>query len=151
MNHLDKIGTQSKQNFAPKRSETAEIHYEKEIHLPICVLQSTYPVCSRPGRSRHRVDAMLASGALSGPTTPAKGATQIQTSGGPHKLSIRDRQLVESLKNRGAHVIADYGNFVLLDANDALANSLAGNASGEIVDYNNLILLNARTIDTQYA
>ena len=92
---------------------------------------------------------MLASRALSGPTTPAKGATQIQTSGGPHKLSIRDRQLVESLKNRGAHVIADYGNFVLLDANDALANSLAGNASAEIVDYNNLILLNARTIDTR--
>ena len=85
---------------------------------------------------------------LSGPTTPAKGANQIQTSAGSHKLSIRDRQLAESLKNRGAHVIADYGNFVLLEANDALANSLAGNASAEIVDYNNLILLNARTIDT---
>ena len=45
-------------------------------------------------------------------------------------------------------VVADYGNFVLLQANDALANSLAGNANAQVVDYNNLVLLNAKTIDT---
>ncbi len=91
---------------------------------------------------------LFGSGALPRPTTPAKGVSQDQAGAGSHKLSIRDRQLAESLKNRGARVVADYGNFMLLDANDALANSLAGNANAEIVDYNNLILLNARTIDT---
>jgi len=91
---------------------------------------------------------LFGSGALQRPTTPAKGASQGQAGGGPRKLSVRDRQLVESLKDRGARVVADYGNFVLLDANDALANSLARNAGAENVDYNNLILLNAKTIDT---
>jgi hypothetical protein len=47
-----------------------------------------------------------------------------------------------------ARVVADYGNFVLLEADDALANSVTGNANTEVVDYNNLILLNAKTIDT---
>jgi hypothetical protein len=91
---------------------------------------------------------LFGSGALSGPTTPAKGASQGQASGTSHKLSVRDRQLAESLKDRGARVVGDYGNFVLLEANDSLANSVAGNASAEVVDYNNLILLNAQTIDT---
>jgi hypothetical protein len=91
---------------------------------------------------------LFGSGALSGATTSAKGASQGQTSSASHKLSVRDRQLAESLKDRGARVVADYGNFVLLEANDALANSVAGNASAQVVDHNNLILLNAKTIDT---
>ena len=45
---------------------------------------------------------LFGSGALSGPTTRAKGASQSQSGAGSHKLSIRDRQLVESLKDRGA-------------------------------------------------
>jgi subtilisin family serine protease len=85
---------------------------------------------------------------ISGPAALAQGPSANQKAAARHKLSVRDHQLAESLKDRGARVVADYGNFVLLDANDALANSLAGNASAEIVDYNNLILLNARTIDT---
>src|SRR5882724_11991072 len=91
---------------------------------------------------------LFGSGALSGATTSAKGASQGQTGSAAHKLSVRDRQLAESLKDRGARVVADYGNFVLLEANDALANSVAGNASAQVVDHNNLILLNAKTIDT---
>lgn len=85
-------------------------------------------------------------GMISGPSALAQGANQ--KTAASHKLSVRDRQLAESLKNRGARVVADYGSFVLLEANDALANSVAGNASAEIVDYNNRILLNAKTIDT---
>jgi hypothetical protein len=65
-----------------------------------------------------------------------------------HKLSVRDRQLALSLKDRGASVIADYGGFVLVEANDSLTKSVAGNSQVETVDRNNLILLNAKTINT---
>ena len=85
-------------------------------------------------------------GMMSGPSALAQGANQ--KAAASHKLSVRDRHLAESLKSRGARVVADYGSFVLLEANDALANSVAGNASADIVDYNNLILLNARRINT---
>ena len=85
-------------------------------------------------------------GMMSGPSALAQGANQKAEAS--HKLSVHDRHLAESFKSRGARVVADYGSFVLLEANDALANSVAGNASAEIVDYNNLILLNARRINT---
>ena len=92
--------------------------------------------------------ALFGPGIISGPSALAQGAKPNQRTAPSHKLSVRDRQVAESLKDRGAHVVADYGNFVLLEANDALANSVNGNANAEIVDYNNLILLNAKTIDT---
>src|SRR5882724_845999 len=92
--------------------------------------------------------ALVGTGIISGPSALAQGAKPNQRTAASHKLSVRDRQVAESLKDRGAHVVADYGNFVLLEANDALANSVSGNANTEVVDYNNLILLNAKTIDT---
>ena len=66
-------------------------------------------------------------GIMSGPSALAQGTNQ--RAAASHKLSVRGRHLAESLKSRGAHVVADYGSFVLLEANDALANSVAGNAS----------------------
>src|SRR6266487_5107907 len=78
--------------------------------------------------------ALFAPGIISGPCALAQGGNSSQKTAAPHKLSVRDRQLAKSLKDRGARVIADYGSFVLLEANDVLAKSAAGNANAEIVD-----------------
>jgi subtilisin family serine protease len=92
--------------------------------------------------------ALFGPGIVSSPSALAQGANSSQKNGASHKLSVRDRQFAESLRDRGARLVADYGSFVLLEANDALTNSVAGNPQAEIADYNNLILLNAKTIDT---
>ena len=64
--------------------------------------------------------------------------------GALHKISVRDRQTVNALTSQGARVIADYGSYVLLQANDALANT----KGAQLVDENNVISLNAGAIDT---
>ena len=64
-----------------------------------------------------------------------------------HKISVSDKKLVETLKAQGGRVIADYGSFVLMEANDAVANSL-NSRDAQIVDENNLVLLNSGAIDT---
>ena len=64
--------------------------------------------------------------------------------GGLHKVSVTDRQTVNALTSQGARVIADYGSYVLLEANDALANT----KGAQVVDENNLVSLNAGAIDT---
>src|SRR5215813_13385396 len=77
-------------------------------------------------------------GLLSGQSATSQTGSANQ--GSPrHKLSVRDPQLVTSLKNRGALVVGDYGSFVLLETDDALTRSVAGNPQAEIVDHNNLI------------
>ena len=115
---------------------------EKEIQFTIAILDSAYfsRFACRPVRCLsgvlwrwHSLKSLRAS-------TPGNAAS--------HKLSVRDRQLAESLKARGARVVDDYGSFVLLEANDALTRSVAGNPQAEIADHNNQILLNAGTIDT---
>ena len=78
-----------------------------------------------------------------------RGQSKIRKSGALHKVSVSDPQLVQTLKSQGARVIADYGSFVLLEVNDAVASSLTSNRNAQIVDENNLILLNAGTIDTR--
>src|SRR5262245_8255710 len=83
---------------------------------------------------------LFGSGALSGPNTKAQAGAGGGTNGGSHKLSVRDRQLAASLKDRGAHVVSDYGSSVLLEANDSLVQSVAGNTKAQLVDYNNLLL-----------
>ena len=65
-----------------------------------------------------------------------------------HKISVDDGKLVQSLQARGGRVIADYGSFVLLEANDSAASSLTKKQNAQIVDENNLVLLNAGAIDT---
>src|SRR5215470_15599181 len=77
--------------------------------------------------------ALFASGAFSS----ADGANPRQKSSGMHKLSVRDRQLVALLKDRGAQIIADYGGFVLLEANDTLTRDAVSTGKAETVDYNN--------------
>ena len=61
-----------------------------------------------------------------------------------HKISVTDRQTVSALTSQGARVIADYGSYVLLQANDALANT----KGAQLVDENNVVSLNAGAIDT---
>ena len=68
--------------------------------------------------------------------------------GDVHKVSVSDPQLAQTLKSQGGRVIADYGSFVLLEVNAAVANSLTASSSAQIVDENNLVLLNAGAIDT---
>src|SRR6266404_2103399 len=68
-----------------------------------------------------------------------------------HKISVSDKQLVQTLKAQGGRVVGDYGGFVLIEANDAVANSVANNRDAQIVDENNLVLLNAGAIDTSTA
>ena len=65
-----------------------------------------------------------------------------------HKISVGDRQLVEILKSQGGRVVGDYGSFVLMEANNAAANSLTNGRDAQVVDENNLVMLNAGTIDT---
>jgi subtilisin-like proprotein convertase family protein len=74
---------------------------------------------------------------------------QNQTPVAAHKVSVSDPQLVQTLKSQGARVIADYGSFVLLEANDKMAGLVVNNRNAQIVDENNLVLLNAGTIDTR--
>ena len=93
--------------------------------------------------------ALFAFHAFPGASALAQGPEQNQKSGTLHKVSVSDPQLVETLKSQGARVIADYGSFVLLEADDAAAGSLTNNRNAQIVDENNLVLLNAGTIDTR--
>ncbi len=44
--------------------------------------------------------------------------------------------------------MVDYGNFVLVDVNEAAAINLSNNPAVDVLEENNLILLNAGTIDT---
>jgi subtilase family protein len=67
--------------------------------------------------------------------------------GSVHKITVTDRQTVNALTLQGAQVIADYGSYVLLQANDALANT----KGAQVVDENNVISLNAGAIDTTAA
>ena len=65
-----------------------------------------------------------------------------------HKIHVQDLQLADQLVAQGAHVIADYGTYRLLETNTALAQSLTPGVQAEIHDDNNLILLNAGALDT---
>src|SRR5215475_8210047 len=80
--------------------------------------------------------AFFGPGIISGPSTLAQGMGANQNDAARHKVSVRDHQLAEALERRGAHLVADYGAFTVLETNDALADSMAGNPKAEVVDYN---------------
>ncbi len=71
--------------------------------------------------------------------------------GNQHKLHVQDQMLALELQTRGARVIADYGSYKLMEADTAMAQSLAPSAQVELRDDNNLILLHARPLDTTSA
>ncbi len=56
---------------------------------------------------------------------------------------------MQALKANGGRVIADYGSFVLLEVNDALAAEVENSSNAQIVDENNVVMLNAGAIDTR--
>ena len=65
---------------------------------------------------------LLAFDAFPGASARAQGSKQNQKSGPLHKVSVSDPQLIQTLKSRGARVIADYGSFVLLEVNGVARN-----------------------------
>jgi hypothetical protein len=76
--------------------------------------------------------------------TAVPTATNYRSPGSLHKISVSDRQIANGLTARGARLIADYGSYVLLEANEALANT----KGAQMVDENNLVSLNSGAIDT---
>ena len=76
--------------------------------------------------------ALFAFHAVPGASAMAQGPEQNRKSGALHKVSVSDRQLVETLKSQGARVIADYGSFVLLEVNDEVASGLTNNRNAQI-------------------
>ena len=80
---------------------------------------------------------------LRAPSATAQGTGQ------KHKIAVSDRQLLASLTAQGAQVVADYGSYVLLNANDQVANNLRNTRGAELVDDYNKVLLNSGAIDTQ--
>ena len=85
------------------------------------------------------------------PSSASEVATSnYRSPGNLHKVSVSGSpQLVQALKANGGRVIADYGSFVLLEVNDAVADGLVNSNHAQIVDENNLVLLNAGAIDTR--
>lgn len=67
---------------------------------------------------------------------------------GRHKLRVSDPRLVAQLINQGARLIADYGSFQILSADENTAQKVTKNDSVSFRDEDNLILLNAGTLDT---
>ena len=67
-----------------------------------------------------------------------------------HKVSVSGNPpMVQTLKAGGGRIIADYGSFVLLEVNEAVAQGLANSETARVVDENNVIQLNAGAIDTR--
>ncbi len=86
--------------------------------------------------------------AFSGASANASDQDQVQKSG-LHKVSVTDPQVAETLKSRGARLIADYGSFTMFNVSDAQVNNLPESRYIRKADENNLVFLNAATIDTQ--
>ena len=84
------------------------------------------------------------------PSASELATSNYRSPGDLHKVSVSGSpQMVQALKANGGRVIADYGSFVLLEVNDAVADGLANSTEAQIVDENNLVLLNAGAIDTK--
>ncbi len=93
--------------------------------------------------------ALLAFHATSSPSANAQEQpAEPQPLQTKHKISVSDRSQIEKLQELGARIIADYGSFILMEANEAAVRSAANVHGTQSADHNNLILLNAGTIDT---
>src|SRR5207244_5010025 len=71
-----------------------------------------------------------------GTQSDLQGEGGYRSPGDRHKVSVSDRQLVAGLKSEGGRVIADYGSFVLLEVNGAMADSLTSSRNAQIIDEN---------------
>lgn len=84
---------------------------------------------------------------------PAKPARQVRpvgyrSTGGRHKLRVHDAQLASALRRQGARLVADYGSFQILSADEKTAVNFSQSDFVEWRDEENLILLNAGSLDT---
>ncbi|MGO8765724.1 MAG: S8 family serine peptidase [Limisphaerales bacterium] len=68
----------------------------------------------------------------------------------PHKLRVTDPALTQSMLAQGARLIADYGGFQLVEADDSIATNFISPKIEPEDDYNQ-IKLNAATLDTTTA
>src|ERR1700751_2533447 len=63
--------------------------------------------------------------AYSGASASEQSSASMSKLGPLHKVSVTNPEEVQTLTSQGARVIADYGSFTLLDADESLVNSLS--------------------------
>src|SRR5205085_5631915 len=82
--------------------------------------------------------------------TPIKlpGNTGYRSPAEQHKLKVSDGELARQLVARGATLVADYGSYLLLEADSATAAALTSSDAIELSDEQNLVMLNTGAIDT---
>ncbi len=117
----------------------------------IVVAQNTVLPAANSGlaqRHAQNVNATTLAAAETAKAPVAIASDGYRSPGNLHKISVSDAKLVQSIKAQGGRVIADYGSFVLMEANGTVASSVTGSGNAEVVDENNLIQLNAGAIDT---
>ena len=68
----------------------------------------------------------------------------------PHKVRVSDSALAQSLVARGGTLVADYGGFQLVEADDSILTNLDGNRVERRDDFDE-IKLNAKTLNTRSA
>src|SRR5262245_22454472 len=81
----------------------------------------------------------------------AQQITSVKVSSRHQKVRVHDPELAQQLLQQGAELIADYGSFQLLWADDALAGTAFSNSGAENADQQNIITLNVRHLDTTTA
>ena len=74
--------------------------------------------------------------------------TGYRSPSGRHKLKITDKVFARQLVARGGRVLADYGDYQLLEADSALSDKLAASGACEVRDEENVVLFNAGALDT---
>lgn len=89
------------------------------------------------------------------PALPAKAKPERQarpvayrSPGKRHKLRVHDAQLASALRQQGARLVANYGSFQILSADEKTAAKAEELEAVEWRDEENLILLNAGPLDT---
>ena len=81
-------------------------------------------------------------------TAPSVTQAGYRSPGVRHKARVGDRDVSKTLTTAGARMLGDYGGFVLLEVDDAIADSIAQQSSIELADEYNRVLLNAGALDT---
>ena len=104
------------------------------------LLPSAIPYLSSQARNQ---DMQIESSPREAPSVP-----EYHSPNGRHKIQLQDPELASRIKAEGGRVIADYGDYQLLDVNDETADALSKKKQGELHDEYNVVLLNAGPIDT---
>jgi hypothetical protein len=71
-----------------------------------------------------------------------------RSASGRHKVKVTDPELMQKANSSKARVIADYGAFILAEADSNTADNLTTTRQAEVRDDFNLIMLNSGVVDT---